>query len=264
MRILLATLTATMVMGTLPLAAQRDDFRWSGRVAQGKEIEVVGVVGDIRALPASGGQVEIVAEMRDGRVPVRVVEHEDGVTLCVVYPNQRPSSNNGRGNGRCGMTGNVGNDPPRVDFTVRVPAGVRFAGRSVTGDVRAQGLRGAVRASTVSGGVDVQTSEEAEASTVSGDVRVAMGRLPRSGSLRFNTVSGSVRLVLPSDAGAELRVNTVSGDVDSDFELRLNSRDNRGRSFVRVGHNIRATIGRGGPEIEIRTVSGDVELERGR
>ena len=263
MRILLATLTATMVMGTLPLAAQRDDFRWSGRVAQGKEIEVVGVVGDIRALPASGGQVEVIAEMRDGRVPVRVVEHEDGVTLCVVYPNQRPSSS-GRGNGRCGMTGNVGNDPPRVDFTVRVPAGVRFAGRSVTGDVRAQGLRGAVRASTVSGGVDVQTSEEAEASTVSGDLRVAMGRLPRSGSLRFNTVSGSVRLVLPSDAGAELRVNTVSGDVDSDFELRMNSRDGGRRSFVRIGHNIRATIGRGGPEIDIHTVSGDVELARGR
>jgi hypothetical protein len=33
---------------------------------------------------------------------------------------------------------------------------------------------------------------------------------------------------------------------------------------VRVGHNVRATIGRGGPEIEIRTVSGDVELKRGR
>jgi predicted membrane protein len=223
MRILLATLTATMVMGTLPLAAQRDDFRWSGRVAQGKQIEVVGVVGDIRALPASGGQVEVVAEMRDGRVPVRM-----------------------------------------VDFTVRVPAGVRFAGRSVTGDVRAQGLRGAVRANTVSGEVDVQTSEDAEASTVSGDVRVAMGRLPRSGSLRFNTVSGSVRLVLPSDAGAELRVSTLSGDVDSDFELRMGASEGRRSSWVRVGHDIRATIGRGGPEIEIRTVSGDVELVRGR
>ena len=260
MRILLATLTATVVVGTLPLAAQRDDFRWSGRVAQGKEIEVVGVVGDIRALPASGGQAEVVAEMREGRLPVRVVEHEEGVTFCVVYPNQRPSG----GNGRCGTTGNVGNDPPRADFTVRVPAGVRFAGRSVTGDVRAQGLRGAVRASTVSGEVDVQTSEEAEASTVSGDVRVAMGRLPRTGSLRFNTVSGSVRLVLPSDAGAELRVSTVSGDLDSDFELRLNGRDSRSSSWVRVGQNIRATIGRGGPSIEIRTVSGDVELGRAR
>lgn len=262
MRILLATLTATMVMGTLPLSAQRDDFRWSGRVAQGKEIEVVGVVGDIRALPASGGQVEVVAEMREGRLPVRVVEHEDGVTLCVFYPGQRQSE--GRRDGRCGLTGNTGNNPPRVDFTVRVPAGVRFAGRSVTGDVRAQGLRSPVTASTVSGSVDVQTSEEAEAGTVSGDVRVAMGRLPRTGSLRFNTVSGSVRLVLPADAGAQLRVNTVSGDVDSDFELRLNGRESGSRSFVRVGHNIRATIGRGGPDIEIRTVSGDVELRRGR
>ena len=258
MRTLLATLTATMVMA-LPLAAQRgEDFRWSGNLAQGKEIEIVGVVGDIRAVPASGSRVEVVGEMSGGQLPVRVLEHEDGVTLCVVYP-----STGGRGRsdgGRCNHDGNIRN-PPRVDFTVRVPAGVRFAGRTVQGDVEARGLRSPVEAHSVSGEVDVETTEEAEAGTVSGDVRVAMGRLPRSGSLRFNTVSGDIRLTLPADAAATLRVNTVSGEVDSEFPLQILS---RAHSRVHVGQRIQATIGRGGPELTIHTVSGDVEIQRGR
>lgn len=263
MRTLIAALTATMVMGSLPLAAQRgDDFRWNGRVAQGKEVEVVGVVGDIRAVLSSGSQVEVVAQMPDGNVPVRVVEHEGGVTLCVMYPTVRGGGRTSS-SGRCGTTGNIGNDPPAVNFTVRVPAGVAFAGRTVSGDVEARGLRGSVSATTVSGGVDVETSEDAEATSVSGDLRVAMGRLPRTGSLRFNTVSGDVRVVLPAGTDANLRINTLSGEVDSDFPLQMRARGNGG-SFVRVGQQIQATIGRGGTGIEIHTVSGDVELHRGR
>lgn len=258
MRTLLAALTATMVMGALPLAAQ--DFRWNGRMAAGKEIEIVGVVGDIEAVPSTGSQVEVVGRMPEGQLPVRVVEHEGGVTLCVVYPT---SGGRGRGDGgRCETSGNIGRNPPRVDFTVRVPAGVRFAARTVSGDVEARGLRGAVRAASVSGDVDVQTSEEAEANTVSGDLRVAMGRMPRSGSLRFNSVSGSVHLVLPAATNAELRVNTVSGEVDSEFPLQIQGRG-RG-SWGPVGQQIRATIGSGGPALEIHTVSGDVEIQRGR
>ncbi len=260
MRTLLAAVTAAALLTPLSLDAQ--DYRWSGRLAPGKEIEVVGVVGDIRAVAASGNTVEVVGEMRDGRLPVRVVEHEDGVTLCVVYPTRSGSGRgNSSGSGRCRQEGSIVNDPPRVDFTVRVPAGVRFAGRTVQGDVRAEGMRGPVSASTVSGGVDVQTSDVAEASSVSGDVRVSMGRLPRDGSMRFSTVSGDVRLILPADAGAELRANTVSGEIDTDFPMRMEA-SSRGNSWVRVGQRVRGTIGRGGAELEISTVSGDIELRR--
>ncbi len=245
----------------VPASLHAQDYRWSGRLAPGKEIEVVGVVGDIRAVASSGNTVEVVGEMRDGRLPVRVVEHEGGVTLCVVYPTRSGEHRSSSGSGRCRREGSIANNPPRVDFTVRVPAGVRFAGRTVQGDVRAEGLRGAVSASSVSGGVDVQTSDVAEASSVSGDVRVSMGRLPRGGSLRFSTVSGNVRLTLPADAGAEVRANTVSGEIDTDFPMRVEA-SSRGTSWVRVGQRVRGTIGRGGPELEISTVSGDIELRR--
>jgi hypothetical protein len=257
-----SALAAAAFISAAATSAGAQDFRWSGRLAAGKAIEVATVVGDVRALPSSGNTVEAVAEMRGTTLPVRVVEHEDGVTLCVVYP-----TSGGRGRmdagDHCSHNGNL-REPPRVDFTVRVPAGVRFVGRTVQGDVRTESLRSPVRASTVSGAIDVRTSEEAQASSVSGDVRVSMGRLPRSGTLRFSTVSGDVRLTLPSNAGAQLRLNTLSGEIDSEFPLTVTARGSRnGGSRVRVGQKVEATLGRGGPTIDINTVSGDVELNRG-
>lgn len=249
------TATAALVLAAAPLAAQRgDDFRWSGRLAAGQEVEIVAITGDIRAEPAGGSTLEVTGEMRGRRVPVRVVQHEGGVAFCVEYPDARV----GGSNGRCPSYNNV-RDPDAVNFTVRVPEGVRFIARTVQGDVEARDLRGPVRASTVSGGVDVRTSDVAEASSVSGDLRVAMGRMPRDGSLRFSSVSGDVRLTLPADAGAQLSASTVSGDIDSDFPLTLSG---RGRSWP--GRRIQATLGRGGPELRISTVSGDIQLERGR
>lgn len=264
-RILLLPVAAVLAAAGSQNAQQ--DFRWSGRIAQGDEIEVVGIAGEIRAVPSSGNMVEVVGEMRGQSVPVRVLEHEGGVTLCVEYPGMRRGQGwdapDRRFRGRCNMQGNVGENPTRVDFTVRVPAGVAFTGRTVQGDVRAEGLRSRVRASTVSGEIDVQTSDVAEASSVSGDVHAVMGRLPGSGSLRFSSVSGDVRLGLPADAGAELRANTLSGEIDSDFPLTLGGRD-RAQSYARVGQKMSATIGRGGVGLDISTVSGDIELERNR
>ena len=68
-------------------AAVSQDFRWSGRIESGKAIEVRGINGDVRAMPASGTEVEVTAETREGRrgdpgdVTIDGVEHADGVAI---------------------------------------------------------------------------------------------------------------------------------------------------------------------------------------
>ena len=70
---------------------------------------------------------------------------------------------------------NVRNNDVTVAFTVRVPAGVRFIGRTVNGDVTADGLAGPVSVQTVNGEANFSTSSYGEASTVNGSIRGAMG-----------------------------------------------------------------------------------------
>ena len=48
-------------------APQDIDFRWSGRVDAGDAIEIKGINGEVRAMAASGSEVEVTAVKRGGR-----------------------------------------------------------------------------------------------------------------------------------------------------------------------------------------------------
>ncbi|HEX2095229.1 MAG TPA: DUF4097 family beta strand repeat-containing protein [Longimicrobiaceae bacterium] len=253
----------------------QDPFRWRGRIPAGRSIEVKGVRGTIRALPATGNEVEVTAVRRGGRsnpgtVRIEVVPHEDGVTVCAVYPRGRRDSRwggseePGRGRegeyNRCGSGEwrnlNVQDNDVAVDFTVRVPAGVRLVARNVSGDVEAEGLRSNVEARSVSGDIRLSTSGYGEASTVSGEIFAALGSAAWQDELDFSTVSGDITLELPARTSAEVRVETLSGEIDSDFPLEVERRNVRRRA--------RGTLGSGGRELYLTTLSGDVRLVRSR
>lgn len=257
-----------------PLAAQPSDpVRWRGTIAPGKAIEVVGILGSVRAVPADGREVVVEARQTlrgaSDSVTFDVVQHDGGVTICAKYPRRRVSDDDDdrryRGNGRDGWEGgpeicepgevggvNLRRNHTRVEWTVHVPAGVAFVGRTVQGDVEAVGLRGDVDANTVDGDVDVSTSGVAEAVTVSGDIRVRMGGLTRP--LDFRTVSGAIDVTLPRDANAELRASTFTGNISADFPVE------RSRRSMGGGGRARGTLGRGGHTLYAQTLSGAIRI----
>jgi hypothetical protein len=235
-----------------------DDFQWRGRVRPGGTIEVKGVSGDVTAMPSSGPEVEVTAQ-RTGRrnnpddVRIDVVEHADGVTICAVYPSRDPARPNECRPGTEGRM-NVQNNDVNVRFVVRVPAGVRFAGRTVNGEVEAQGLNGPVALSTVNGSATFATSSYGEASTVNGSIRGAMGAAGWDDALAFHTVNGSITLDLPADLSAEVRASTVNGDISTDFPLTVTGRVSR--------RHVTGIIGSGGRRLDLETVNGSVRLRR--
>ena len=145
-----------------------------------------------------------------------------------------------------------------VDFTVRVPAGVELVGRTVSGDVEAEGLQGDVDGATVSGNVVISTSGVAKAKTVSGDLDIAMTSLDWD-RMSFHTVSGDIDLTLPSGLGAEVEFQSLSGDFRTTFDF-----DETRRRDKMVGQEVEGTIGSGGRRLSFQTVSGDVVLREGR
>src|SRR2546425_11490359 len=74
--------------------ATAQDFNWHGRLAAGKRLEVKGVNGDVRAVLASGAEAVVSAKKHAHRsdpdeVQIQVVESDEGVTICAVYPTPR-------------------------------------------------------------------------------------------------------------------------------------------------------------------------------
>src|SRR3954465_7443852 len=177
--------------------AAAQDFRWHGAIPQGASIEIKGVNGDVRAEPSGSNEVEVTAEKHAKRdnpedVRIEVVQNGGSVTICAVYPAKDGKQNEGVPGSGGRM--NVQNNDVTVRFTVRVPAGVTFVGRTVNGEVEATRLNGDVDLKTVNGSINFSTTGTARASTVNGSIRGSMGRADWTDTLAMETVNGSITL----------------------------------------------------------------------
>jgi Toastrack DUF4097 len=255
--VLLTTVTVALPRASAPAQQSSDSHQWHGTVAQGSAIEIKGVNGEIKAMPATGGEVEVSAALRGRRsnpadVRIDVVQHADGVTICAVYPSpdSRPNECQPGDGGRM----NTRDNDVQVSFSVRVPPGVRFVGRTVNGDVTAESLGGPVSLRTVNGDTTFSTSSYGEASTVNGSVRGTMGSGQWNDPLEFRTVNGEIKLDLPADTSADVKAATVNGSITTDFPIMVTGRVQRNR--------LNGTIGNGGRSLDLETVNGSITLRR--
>ncbi|MBN1243511.1 MAG: DUF4097 family beta strand repeat protein [Spirochaetales bacterium] len=137
------------------------------------------------------------------------------------------------------------------------------AARSASGDIVLERVGGDAAGESASGSVGIEEcGGRAAARAISGDVDVSGAGGPvtvgaSSGSVELDctrgfagaeisTVSGDVSVDLPSDVDALVRWSTVSGD--------LKMEGGRGRRGELV-------LGGGGPALEIKTASGDIQVD---
>jgi DUF4097 and DUF4098 domain-containing protein YvlB len=239
-------------------ASVDEPFRWNGRVAEGKSIEIKGVNGSISAEPASGNEIEVTAVKSAQRsdpsqVTIKVVEHAGGVTICALYPSEDSSEPNTCEPGSGGHM-NVRNNDVKVAFNVRVPARVGLIGHTVNGEIKAMDLSGNVESRTVNGSINISTSGFASAKTVNGDINATFKDANWPGSVDFKTVNGTITVELPATLNSKVDAATLSGEIASDFQLTTLEGTNR--------KHLSGTIGAGGRELNLKTVNGSIHLRR--
>jgi hypothetical protein len=266
LRITLAALALTMsglaagaaTPATAFAQASGDQFQWRGQVQPGQNVEIRGVNGGIKAEPSSSGQVEVTAiktarESDVNGVRVVVVPHAEGVTICAVYPDvEGEAPNECRPGG--GRNSTRDNDV-KVEFTVRVPAGVTFTGRTVNGRIEARDLDGRVTLNTVNGDVEISTSSYASVKTVNGSITARLGRADWQDVLEMKTVNGGITLHLPGTVATDVTAKTVSGQILSDFPITIREAGRR---------SLKGSIGGGGGRaLALETVNGTITLKSG-
>jgi hypothetical protein len=238
--------------------SEQNEFRWHEAMAAGRVIEIKGINGSVEAAPSSNGEVEVVAVKRARRsnpedVRIEVVRHDEGITICAVYPNAGGSEPNTCEHGPTHHSNIINNDTS-VSFTVRVPAGVRFIGKTVNGKVWANNLTADVEATTVNGSINVSTMGLARANTVNGSITVVMGRADWADDLEFKTVNGGIDLSFPASLSAQVEARTLNGDISTDFPLTVTGTFSKRR--------LTGTIGGGGRDLRLETVNGSVQIRR--
>ena len=175
-------------------------------------------------------------------------------------------------------SGNIGVDGVRKSAVVTTGSGdvtLRDLGpsanaRTGSGSIKGQDIALPFTARTGSGGIqaDLTGSGNADVESGSGDVRLrglkgglrartGSGDLTADGSVQgawnLHTGSGSVRLSTGSSQGFDLYARTGSGTIHSDLPITVQGSLNR--------HELKGSVRGGGPEVEVSTGSGDIELK---
>ncbi|HSR14668.1 MAG TPA: hypothetical protein VLL51_02905, partial [Gemmatimonadales bacterium] len=96
---------------------------------------------------------------------------------------------------------------------------------------------GAVSAHTTNGGVTIA---------------VAGGDLGGIG-IAARTTNGGIVLAIPENLGAELTAKAVNGGVTVGFPVQVSGR---------IGRTLQATLGSGGPPIQLETANGGITIRR--
>lgn len=256
-------LTASAVANTLPQGNNGNEFRWHGRIGEGKTVEIKGVNGEVRAEATNSDEIEVVAVKRSGwgqgnpqEVKIALVEHSDGITVCALYP-QRDGQLSECKPGKGGQNAHKNN--VSVTFTVRVPRDVHFIGRTVNGSVSARSLGANVEATTVNGGIDISTKGYVQAKTVNGSITVACGRANWDDELEFHTVNGSIEVALPESTRSEIEASTVNGRISTDLPLVLKGEVNKRRLRGVLGGESESRR-----QLRLSTVNGSIHVKSGR
>jgi hypothetical protein len=222
---------------------QSNHFSWKQKLASDQVIDVRGLSGDVRATGYDGAEVEVTADKSGAdaeSVHIEVIPNADGVIICAVFPGMSNDCSSRRNNG------GRHNTHARVDFTVKVPRDIRFVGSTVNGSVDATSLARRAKVSSVNGSVRVHTAEWA--------VLARFGKADWPGTLHLSTVNGRIELEVAGDLNAEVSTSSVNGSVQTDFPITVEGHMRRG--------NLHGVIGRGGRELELSTVNGDMELRK--
>jgi DUF4097 and DUF4098 domain-containing protein YvlB len=174
------------------------------RLGQNGQLIASNIAGDITITGGSGDDVSIEAVKRTtgpreelAGVTVDIEERAGRITVDTDYERNNQSRRR--------------RDLVSVTFTIVVPASTSVDLRSISGAISVTGVRGVVRAETVSGNIMTRQSPRvALAKSVSGDVDVSDTDV--DGDLAASTVSGGVRL--SGIKTRAVRLSTVSGDVE--------------------------------------------------
>jgi DUF4097 and DUF4098 domain-containing protein YvlB len=189
-------------------------------------------------------------------VKIEVKSTSDSVSVDTIYPRRR-------------------NIRVKVEYEVKVPEGVDLEKvRSVNGNVYIGGPLGDVHASTTNGKIKLDGASgtvslsntngsidaknirgELDANTTNGIIKLEMFSFENG--VRAKTVNGSITLRFDAfdKIDADLELRTVNGRIHLDFPVTF-------QNLQKSRRHLEGRIGKGGPQLSLRTVNGSIKITR--
>jgi len=125
------------------------------------------------------------------------------------------------------------------------------------GGVKVEEFGGAVVVNLREGNLEFRdVTGSVHSKLVNGNTKVSLDTNDREGEQEFSVVNGDIEATIADGADAELKAETITGDisVDERYGLKVERRP--------AGHSVAGQLGDGGPPLQLKVVHGDIKLKK--
>jgi DUF4097 and DUF4098 domain-containing protein YvlB len=153
----------------------------------------------------------------------------------------------------------------QFEFTLQVPYVTDLTLKTVNdGDIKVENVTGEFDVDNINGGVTMlEVAGGGHVYALNEDVVIRFKKSPDRESY-FGSLNGDVRVSVPPDFGATVRLKTFNGEIYTDFPAtylanRASERERKNGKFVyRSNSAFGVQLGKGGPELEFENFNGDI------
>jgi DUF4097 and DUF4098 domain-containing protein YvlB len=203
---------------------------------------VRGVTGDVTVTGTDGDQAELKITKHGGSPQQRA-----GARVMVSQTDARLS-----------ISG-AGTPPDvKLSYEVRLPRDLhQLEIYSDRGDVKVDGFGGTVVVNVRQGDLEFRgVTGAVRSKLVNGSTRVVIDGSEREAGQEFSVVNGGIEATVADGADADVKAETVSGDisVDERYGLKVEKRP--------AGRRVSGQLGDGGQPLNLKVVNGDIKLKK--
>ena len=214
----------------------------SYEIDDGATVSIRGVGGNVRITGTDGDQAELKITKHGGspqeRAAARVLLSKTDKQLALVSA-----------------------APPgavEISYEIKLPRELhQIEITSDKGGVKVEEFGGAVTVNVREGNLEFRdVTGGIHSKLVNGNTKVSLGTTDREGEQEFSVVNGDIEATVADGTDAELKAETITGDisVDERYGLKVERRP--------AGHSVAGALGDGGPPLQLKVVRGDIKLKK--
>ncbi len=208
----------------------------------------------------------------DGNVVIieasyRQIESSDGMKI---ISNSSLQLNATERNNR--IIANTNSHQRTVDLKIKVPKSLSLNLTTYhNGEINVNNVKGELEINNNNGNILLtKISGSAVLSTIDGDITVEFEKVEQNVPMAITSVEGDLDITLPPGVNSFVKMKSDYGEIFTDFEIKFAKRktqidksDKTGLVKIFLDDWIHGTINRGGPELLLKTLNGNIYIRKG-
>jgi len=169
------------------------------------------------------------------------------------------------------VTVNTGNPNKAIDLDLKIPQDAKLKIGTVNdGEISVENVRGELEVTNVNEKITLTNiSGSVVANTVNGDIVVTFNKLDTTAPMAFSTLNGDVKVTLPSDTKANLKLKSDNGEIFSDFDVvvdktpgKIDKTSAPGMYKIKKDDWVYGKINGGGAEMLMKNMDGNIYIKK--